>query len=107
MQQDIPEEITSNFTFEMQNVTVNEDLNEYEVALSLYNVDRLAVGYYGCFDSKIDSQQVLREITKELNDTNHISYVYIYVNGEIQTYYELYNSIYYYYYINSHLPYNF
>lgn len=97
MQQDIPEEVTSNFKTVM-NQSVNEDLNEYEVALSLYNVDRLAVGYYGCFDSEAQSQQVLREITKELNDTNHISFIYIYVNGEVQTYCGFYSSIYIYIY---------
>lgn len=87
-QQDIPEEVTSNFKTIMQIVNVNKDSNEYEVGLSLYNVDHSAVGYYGCFDSTIDSQQVLKEIDKELHDTNHISYVYVYVNGEVQTYYK-------------------
>lgn len=64
------------------------------MGLSLYNVDHSSVGYYGCFDDTIDSQQVLKEIDKELNNTNHISYIYIYVNGEVQTYYQFYISIY-------------
>lgn len=87
-QQDIPEEVTSNFTTELRSVNVNEDTNEYEVALSLYIVDHSAVGYYGCFDNTIDSQQVLKEIDQELVDTNHISYIYIYVNGEVQIYHD-------------------
>ncbi|XP_026326483.1 vascular endothelial growth factor receptor 1 isoform X4 [Hyposmocoma kahamanoa] len=80
-QQDIPEEVTSNFKTVMQYGNVNEDLNKYEVALNLYNVDHSAVGYYGCFDSTMDSQQVLKEIDKEPSNTKHISYVYVYVNG--------------------------
>lgn len=94
----------------MQYVNVNEDLHEYEVGLSLYNVDHSAVGYYGCFDSTIDSQQVLKEIDKEPNDTNHISYIYIYVNGEAQIYYECYVTVLYYFMtplFSYHLLYNF
>lgn len=79
----------------MQYVKVNEDLNEYVLALNLYNVDHSAVGYYGCFDSTIDSQQVLKEIDKEPSNTKHISYVYVYVNGESQKYCEFYSSLYY------------
>lgn len=94
-QQDIPEEVTSNFTAVMQNVKLNEDLNEYEVALSLYNVDHSAVGYYGCFDSTVDSQQVLKDIDKEPSNTKHISYIYVYVNGEVQTFYEFCSFLYY------------
>lgn len=56
--------------------------SDYEVALDLYNVDHFAVGYYACFDDTVDSSNVLKNIVEEPVNTPHISYIYIYVNGE-------------------------
>lgn len=98
-QQEIPEEITSNFTTVLQDFNWIEDTNEYEVVLNLYNVDHSAVGYYGCYDNTVDSEKVLTEIDHELVNTKHISYVYIYVNGEVHKYHKFYKFIYYLYLI--------
>lgn len=80
MQQEIPEEIMGDFVKEERNETYSN--GEYEMALDLYNVDHFAVGYYACFDDSVDSTEVISNIIEEPNNTAHIAYVYIYVNGE-------------------------
>lgn len=81
----MPEDNTEG-SFKMVNESlVSNDLNrtyKYVEALHLYNVDQFAVGYYACFDNTIDSSDYLTEIIEEPNNTEHISFVYIYVNGE-------------------------
>lgn len=80
----MPEDNIGNF-FMVNESLVSNDLDrtyKYEEALHLYNVDQFAVGYYACFDTTIDSRDVLTEINEEPNNTAHISYVYVYVNGE-------------------------
>ncbi|XP_049864841.1 vascular endothelial growth factor receptor kdr-like isoform X3 [Pectinophora gossypiella] len=79
-QQEIPEEITGNFYTEERNET-SEDGSEYRAFLDLYNVDQFAVGYYACFDDTVDSAELLRDVVEEPNNTAHVSYIYVYVNG--------------------------
>jgi hypothetical protein len=71
-QQDIPEESLGSFYID----------NPYEVALDLYNVDQYAVGYYACYDETVESKGILNDLMDEPVNTEHVTYTYIYVNGE-------------------------
>ncbi|XP_060800546.1 vascular endothelial growth factor receptor 1 isoform X2 [Amyelois transitella] len=53
----------------------------YQTELDLIDVDQYAVGYYACFDNTINSSEILNDIMEEPNNTEHVSYIYIYVNG--------------------------
>ncbi|XP_045763363.1 vascular endothelial growth factor receptor 1 isoform X3 [Maniola jurtina] len=81
-QQHIPENDVGPFYKKHRNITSSDDsiLNEFETALDLYNVDRYAIGYYACFDSSVNESSVLNNLQKEPNNTEHISYIYIYVD---------------------------
>lgn len=79
-QQEVPEEVTGLFNSSERVVSENE--SEYEVALDLFNVDQFAVGYYACFDNTVNSIEALNNIIEEPVNTPHVSYIYIYVNGE-------------------------
>lgn len=85
-QQHISEIDVGDFTKKQRQVTSPDDklLNEYETALDLYNVDRYAIGYYACFDNAVNESIILNNIQKEPNNTEHVSYIYIYVDGETQ-----------------------
>ncbi|XP_039745635.1 vascular endothelial growth factor receptor 1 isoform X2 [Pararge aegeria] len=81
-QQHIPENDLGHFTKKQRNITSSDDnmLNEFETALDLYNVDRYAIGYYVCFDNTVNEKTVLYNILREPNNTEHVSYIYIYVD---------------------------
>ncbi|XP_053599846.1 vascular endothelial growth factor receptor 1 isoform X3 [Plodia interpunctella] len=53
----------------------------YQTELDLIDVDQYAVGYYACFDNAINSSEILNDIIEEPNNTEHVSYIYIYVEG--------------------------
>ncbi|XP_072942259.1 vascular endothelial growth factor receptor 1 isoform X2 [Epargyreus clarus] len=66
------------------NTSVRNEIDpnyKYSQALHLYNVDRFAVGYYGCFDDSIVTKDTLKNVTEELSNTEQASYIYVYVNG--------------------------
>lgn len=63
-----------------QNTSSNS--NMYEAELNLYEVDQYAVGYYACYDDTVNDNEILNHISEEPNNTQHITYIYIYVNGE-------------------------
>ncbi|CAG5055924.1 unnamed protein product [Parnassius apollo] len=81
-QQEIPEEVIGSKFIKTQRTTESSDPKyKYETELSLYNVDQFSVGYYACFDSTVNGSDILNNVMEEPNDTEHITYVYIYVNG--------------------------
>lgn len=83
IKQEIPEETQG--TKLKASVRNDSDPNyKYTQALDLYHVDRFAVGYYGCFHDNIVTKSTLKYVTEELKNTEHASYIYIYVNGEIK-----------------------
>lgn len=81
-QQKIAEEVVGSFTVKTIDGAGTTDY-PYEKNLNLYNVDHYAVGYYACFDDTVNSLDILDNILEEPTDTDYVTYVYIYVNGEI------------------------
>lgn len=81
-QQEIPEEMVEPFHKVQRNVTSSDNTYKYEIALDLYNVNQFTVGYYACFDFNINSSDIFRNMLEEPVNTDHISYIYIYVDGE-------------------------
>ncbi|XP_050672599.1 vascular endothelial growth factor receptor 1 isoform X2 [Leptidea sinapis] len=81
-QQEISEDVISLFNMTQRNMPSSDPMYLYETALDLTNVDQLAVGYYACFDNttKNDSE-ILNNFVEEPKDNEHVSYIYIYVNG--------------------------
>ncbi|CAH0397497.1 unnamed protein product [Chilo suppressalis] len=80
-QQEIPEELIGAFSME-ERILESTDVNyPFEIALDLFNVDQYAVGYYACYDDAVDSDNILNDLMEEPSNTEHISYIYIYVNG--------------------------
>lgn len=81
--QDIPEEL-STLNLIHKNKTVNEDEYRYQTSLELYDVDEYNIGYYACFDTSVRANvnDILNNLTREPNNTEHISFIYIYVDGE-------------------------
>ncbi|KAJ8727036.1 hypothetical protein PYW08_015433 [Mythimna loreyi] len=81
-QQEVPEEIIGPFRIESKNTTARLD-GEYwfETVLELYNVDQFAIGYYACFDDTVNGTDILNNLTEEPNNTEHITFIYIYVAG--------------------------
>lgn len=65
-------------------MTSHDPESHYKVALHLYNVDDYAIGYYACFDDTVTDTEFLSDIKEEPRNTPNISYIYVYVNGEIQ-----------------------
>lgn len=57
---------------------------ENSVALDLINVNEHAVGYYACFDNTLNATDVLKlnSFQEEPENTEHVTYIYIYVNGK-------------------------
>lgn len=84
-QQEIPEEMVEPFHKVQRNVTSSDNSYKYEIALDLYNVNQFAVGYYACFDFNINSSDIFRNMMEEPVNTKHISYIYIFVDGEAFT----------------------
>lgn len=83
-QQDQPEEVIGSFYIEQRNITlIDEDEYNFESVFELYNVDQFAIGYYACFDDTVNGSEVLNNLIEEPNNTAHIAFIYIYVNGEI------------------------
>lgn len=84
--QEVAEDGIENFRTEQREIISSDENHKFEIALDLFNVDEFAVGYYACFDSTVNSSHVLSEISEEPNNTAHISYIYVYVNGENYNY---------------------
>lgn len=82
-QQEIPEEVIGPFTKEQIYKTVPTDEYEFQTSLELYHIDQFAIGYYACFDDTVNGTEILNNLIGEPNNTEHISFIYIYVNGEI------------------------
>ncbi|CAK1551856.1 unnamed protein product [Leptosia nina] len=80
-QQEIPEEVVETFSMVLRNETRSDSKYKYETALDLINVDQLAVGYYACFDDTLNATDVLTNLREEPSNTEHASYIYIYVDG--------------------------
>lgn len=78
-QQEIPEEVIGPFN----KVLKYKDEYKFEAALELYHIDQFAIGYYACFDDTVNGSEILNNLIGEPNNTEHISFIYIYVNGEI------------------------
>lgn len=82
-QQEVPLETTKPVLKEQRIMTESSDIDyPFETILDLYNVDEYAIGYYACFDNTVDKREVLEDLIEEPNNSAHISYIYIYVNGE-------------------------
>lgn len=82
-QQEIPEEIVDSLFNKTQTTyTMPDSTYKYQTELNLYNVDQFAIGYYACFDSTVNGDDILNNLMEEPDDTEHVTYVYIYVNGE-------------------------
>lgn len=81
-QQETPEEIVEPFRKIQRNVTSSDNMYKYEIALDLYNVNQFAVGYYACYDNTINGSDIFKNMLDEPANTKHISYIYIYVDGE-------------------------
>ncbi|XP_046978932.1 vascular endothelial growth factor receptor 1 isoform X3 [Vanessa cardui] len=79
-QQEIGEEKTGSFEMVLRDVSSPDDLNAFESALDLYNVDKFTVGYYACFNKSLNETDFLKNIMEEPINTNNISYIYIYVD---------------------------
>lgn len=92
-QQEIPEEVIGPFSKELKYKTVQADEYKFEVALELYHIDQFAIGYYACFDDTVNGSEILNNLIEEPNNTEHISFIYIYVNGEINWVLLKYNCI--------------
>lgn len=82
-QQEILDSITHPFEKNERTISSSDDEYGYEIALDLINVNEFAVGYYACFDDTVNPSDVLKEINEEPVNTEHISYIYVYVNGEV------------------------
>ncbi|XP_026747230.1 vascular endothelial growth factor receptor 1 isoform X3 [Trichoplusia ni] len=80
-QQEIPEEVIGPFSKELKYKTVQADEYKFEAALELYHIDQFAIGYYACFDDTVNGSEILNNLIEEPNNTEHISFIYIYVNG--------------------------
>lgn len=87
-QQEVPEEVIGPFRLESKNSSdVLDDEYWFETVLELYNVDQFSIGYYACFDDTVNGSEILNNLTEEPNNTEHITFIYIYVAGE--TFFEL------------------
>ncbi|CAH2062831.1 unnamed protein product, partial [Iphiclides podalirius] len=81
-QQEIPEEIVDSLFNKTQTTVASSDPRyKYQTELSLYNVDQFAIGYYACFDNSANGDDLLNNLMEEPDDTEHVTYFYIYVNG--------------------------
>ncbi|KAM3968141.1 LOW QUALITY PROTEIN: PDGF- and VEGF-receptor related [Aphomia sociella] len=81
-QQNIEEEGLGNAFFKkMRNASSLDMQYTYETALDLYNVDQYAVGYYACYDDTVNETDLLNHLMEEASNTEHVTYIYIYVNG--------------------------
>ncbi|XP_026765009.2 LOW QUALITY PROTEIN: vascular endothelial growth factor receptor 1 [Galleria mellonella] len=81
-QQNIEEEGLGNkFVKKIRNVTSVDTEYSYETVLDLYNVDQYAVGYYACYDDTVNETDILNNLMEEPPNTEHVTYIYIYVNG--------------------------
>lgn len=89
-QQEIPEEIVGSlFNKSITTVENIDDIYKYEIELNLYNVDQFAIGYYACFDTTLKADDLLNNLMEEPKDTEHVTYIYVYVNGEIETFHNI------------------
>lgn len=59
----------------------SEEGFSFQKTLNLYNVDQYAIGYYACSDYFVH-ENIVNNITEEPENTEHVSYIYVYVNGE-------------------------
>ncbi|KPJ01940.1 Vascular endothelial growth factor receptor 1 [Papilio xuthus] len=81
-QQDIPEEVVGSlFNKSVTTVTNSDDKYKYQIELNLYDVDQFAIGYYACFDNTLEADDLLNNLMEEPKDTEHVTYIYVYVNG--------------------------
>lgn len=83
-QQDQAEDMTLPFEIIKRTIAPTEAEYPYVIELDLLNVNEHAVGYFACFDDTIYADDVLElnSLKSEPNNTDHITYIYIYVNGE-------------------------
>lgn len=79
-QQHVSEEFTSSFTIVNTSSNITEKEFTFERSLNLYNVDQYAIGYYACSDDFVN-ENIVNTITEEPKNTEHVAYIYVYVNG--------------------------
>lgn len=80
-QQDVSEEVTSNFTIVNVSSPIFEEEFSFQRTLTLFNVDQYAIGYYACSDDFVN-ENIVNTITEDPENTEHVSYIYVYVNGK-------------------------
>ncbi|KAJ2950586.1 hypothetical protein O0L34_g8837 [Tuta absoluta] len=85
MQELLEESLENTFRTENRSGISNGGLG-YWAALDLISVDRCAVRYYACIDDTIDETRILQNIVEEPQNSEHVSYIYVYVNGSRQSY---------------------
>ena len=83
-QQEVPEEVIGPFQIKSGNAS-SPLVGEYrfETVVELCYVDQFAIGYFACFDDTVNGSDILNNLTEEPNNTEHITFIYIYVAGEI------------------------
>ncbi|CAF4936226.1 unnamed protein product [Pieris macdunnoughi] len=79
-QQELPE-YSNQLLNEQTTVALSDSKYKYETVLDLVNVSRISVGYYACFDESVNETAILTNIREEPTNTDHVAYIYIYVNG--------------------------
>ncbi|XP_047522609.1 vascular endothelial growth factor receptor 1 isoform X1 [Pieris napi] len=79
-QQELPE-YSNQLLNEQTTVALSDSKYKYETVLELVNVSRISVGYYACFDESVNETAILTNIREEPTNTDHVAYIYIYVNG--------------------------
>ncbi|CAB3236151.1 unnamed protein product [Arctia plantaginis] len=65
----------------VRNQLISEGDFKFRTVLELYNVDQYTVGFYACYDKRINIKNVLNNLTEVPENTEQISFFYIYVNG--------------------------
>ncbi|XP_049697170.2 vascular endothelial growth factor receptor 1 isoform X2 [Helicoverpa armigera] len=80
-QQEVPEEVIGDFRMVQRNMSGLVDEYKFGTILDLFNVDQYAIGYYACFDDTVNGTDILNNLVEEPNNTEHITFIYIYVNG--------------------------
>lgn len=81
-QQHISEEVTSDFKIVNTSSQISEEGFSFESKLELYNIDQFAIGYYACADNTVNISDFITKITKDAINSEHVSFIYVYVNGE-------------------------
>ncbi|GBP03773.1 Vascular endothelial growth factor receptor 1 [Eumeta japonica] len=80
--QEAPEEDVGSFRTSERTYNTSEDAEyPYRAELRLHNVNEFAVRFYACHDRAVDAAALLSDMREEPRDTEHVSFIYVYVNG--------------------------